>query len=272
MAILRVEKSNPEYGKKNTTTLTLHSSHIGCRHDVSIYHSSGVNPDTPIILLLHGVYGSNWVWMELGGAHLVYEQLKAEGLNDFVLVMPSDGGLWDGSAYLPLKDQGDYEQWIVDDVLTGVIDNIDGVSAQSRVYISGLSMGGYGALRLGTKYPEKFSGISAHSSVTSMADLQQFIDIDVADYQCEFEYEADISYWLEKNKALLPPMRLDCGIEDSLYSSNLQLVEVMTNLGVSFQFDELNGGHEWSYWYHNFKKTLMFFNEIENRFIGIATN
>ncbi|TYK67242.1 alpha/beta hydrolase [Colwellia echini] len=264
MAILRVEKSNPEYGQKNTTTLTLHSSHISGRQDVSIYHSNKVTPNTPIIFLLHGVYGSNWVWMELGGAHLVYEQLKAEGLNDFVLVMPSDGGLWDGSAYLPLKNHGDYEQWIVDDVLTAVIDNIYGVSEQSRLYISGLSMGGYGALRLGAKYPEKFSGISAHSSVTSMADLQQFIEIDVADYQCEFEHEADINYWLAKNKASLPPMRLDCGTEDSLYLSNLQLVETMKNLGVAYQFEELKGGHEWSYWHQNLAKTLLFFNEIEN--------
>ena len=263
MTILRVEKSNPDYSPENTTTLTLHSSSIGRRQDVTIYHSESIDEHTPIVILLHGVYGSNWVWMQLGGAHQVYEQLKQQGLNDFVLVMPSDGGLWDGSGYLPLVEQGDFEKWIVDDVITGVIENINGVSQQSNIYITGLSMGGYGALRLGAKYPCKFKGISAHSSVTSLKDLQQFIENPITDYQCEFEHEADIRFWLNKNNALLAPLRLDCGTDDSLYESNLALCETFDSLKIKYQFEALSGGHEWSYWNKNLAKSLLFFDEIE---------
>ena len=255
MAILRVEKSNSAYSQKNTTTLTLHSSFIEKRENISIYQSGKIGKNTPIIILLHGVYGANWVWMELGGAHLVYDKLKQQGLNDFVLVMPSDGSLWDGSGYLPLTQHGDFERWIVDDVINGVIDNIDGVSKQSNVYISGLSMGGYGALRLGAKYPEKFKGISAHSSVTSLDDLQQFIDNPVADYQCEFEHESDLNHWFEKNAKSLPPLRLDCGSSDSLHLSNLSLCKSFDKLNINYQFESLGGGHEWSYWHKNLVKT-----------------
>ncbi|MBU2872083.1 alpha/beta hydrolase-fold protein [Colwellia sp. E2M01] len=263
MAILRVEKSNPEYTPANTTTLTLYSSNIGGRQDISVYHSGKQTEHTPIIVLLHGVYGSNWVWMQLGGVEKVYEQLKQEGLNDFVLVMPSDGGLWDGSAYLPLSEQGNYEAWIVDDVINGVIDNIDGVSQQSNVYITGLSMGGYGALRLGAKYPTQFKGISAHSSVTSLDDLQQFTDTPVANYQCDFENEADITYWLKKNKDTLPPLRFDCGKDDTLFESNLVLCSAMDKLNINYQFESLSGTHEWAYWHENIVKTFNFFNSIE---------
>ncbi|XQW83423.1 alpha/beta hydrolase [Thalassotalea piscium] len=264
MAILRVEKSNVNYSPINTTTLTLHSTHINRRQDISVYHSGKLSPHTPIVLLLHGVYGSNWVWMQLGGVHEVYEQLKKEGLNDFVLVMPSDGGLWDGSAYLPLSSHGNYEAWIMEDVINGVIENIEGISHESNVYITGLSMGGYGALRLGAKYPDKFKGISAHSSVTSLDDLQQFIDKPIEDYQCEFQYESDISFWLEKNQAQLPLIRFDCGSKDSLYKSNLALCSTLDKFGINYQFDALEGGHEWSYWHNNISKTLLFFNKIEN--------
>ena len=265
MAILRVEKSSSNYCRANTTTLTLHSSFLNKRENITVYHSGEITANTPIVILLHGVYGAHWVWMDLGGAHLVYEQLKQQGMGDFILVMPSDGSLWDGSAYLPLKDHGNFERWIVDDVINGVIDNIDGATSQSNVYLAGLSMGGYGALRLGAKYPSMFNGVSAHSSVTSLADLQQFIDKPVTDYQCEFIQESDLLYWMEKNAEILPPLRFDCGEMDSLYKSNLALCRSLDELNINYCFESLNGGHEWSYWHENLAKTLWFFDSQEPR-------
>lgn len=263
MAVLRVEKSNTSYSRENTTTLTLHSSYLGKRENISVYQSGEITLDTPIIILLHGVYGANWVWMDLGGAHLVYEQLKQQGLSDFILVMPSDGSLWDGSAYLPLVQHGNFERWIVEDVIEAVIDNIEGATQNSNIYISGLSMGGYGALRLGAKYPEKFNGISAHSSVTSLSDLQQFIENPISDYQCEFHQESNLLYWFNLNATKLPALRFDCGKDDSLYHSNLVLKNALNNLEIDFQFEALSGEHEWPYWHQNLAKTLWFFNEIE---------
>ncbi|WP_448248386.1 alpha/beta hydrolase [Thalassotalea agariperforans] len=265
MAVLRLEKSNPDYSRKNTTTFTIHSSYLQSRHDVSVYHQSSDNKDIPIVVLLHGVYGSHWVWMDLGGVHLVYEQLRAQGLSEFILVMPSDGGLWDGSGYLPLNEHGNYDGWIVDDVINTVKANIDQASENSPVYISGLSMGGYGALRLGVKYPDIFSGISAHSSVTSLADLQQFIENPVDDYQCQDEQEANLSYWLTKNSHTLPPIRFDCGTDDTLYQSNLSLVNTMTELAIPHDFEALAGAHEWPYWHKNVAKTLQFFHQLETQ-------
>lgn len=264
MTILRVEKSNSIYARKNTTTITLYSDHIYGRQDMNIYHHLSDKKDIPIVILLHGVYGSSNVWMDLGGAHVVYDQLRAKGLAEFIIVMPSDGGLWDGSGYLPLKGHGNYEKWIVEDVINGVIDNIDSASSSSNIYISGLSMGGYGALRLGAKYPKLFSGISVHSSVTSLTDLQQFIDNPVSDYICEDINEPNISYWLEKNRDDLAPLRLDCGEDDSLYVSNLNLCKTLDDLKIHYEFSSFSGGHEWAYWHKHLATTLKFFNFLES--------
>lgn len=259
MAILRTEVSNPLFTPDNVTLLTLHSSHIDGRRDVSVYGSNSTSNNVPIIILLHGVYGSHWVWMHSGGVHLVYEQLRRSGLHEFLLVMPSDGGLWDGSGYLPLTDQGNYEQWIVEDVITGVCDTISCASERSKVFISGLSMGGYGALRLGAKYPNRFSGISAHSAVTSLADLQTFINHSVAQYQTSFERESELVYWLQKNKTQLPPLRFDCGRDDPLINSNRTLAKSLKDLGINCDYEEFDGGHEWSYWHTHVAQTLRFF-------------
>jgi enterochelin esterase-like enzyme len=264
MAVTRIEKSNPLYARDNTLTLTLHSSHLDRRQDVTVYNAYSSVKNLPIIFLLHGVYGNNWVWMDLGGAHVVYEALRQQGLSEFILVMPSDGGLWEGSAYLPLQ-QGNFEQWITDDVLCAVIQTVDAASVNSRLYISGLSMGGYGALRLGAKYADKFSGISAHSAITQIDDLALFTEKPISQYHTLDEHEADIMYWCKKHSANLPPIRLDCGKQDQLLGSNQRLVNALRAANVEHEYQELEGGHEWPYWHRNLQKTLTFFNKLEKK-------
>ncbi|WP_143873663.1 alpha/beta hydrolase [Catenovulum sediminis] len=267
MSILRLEVSNPKFTPDNTQIVTIHSSHLNRRHDVSYYNTHARGNDLPIIVLLHGVYGNHWVWLNLGGVDLAYKKVKAEfGIQDFILVMPSDGGLFDGSGYLPTHNHGDYESWIVDDVIEASIQTLEQVTEQSRVYISGLSMGGYGALRLGAKYPDKFSAISAHSSITELADLKYFVDTDLTAYQCTNNDESNLLYWMEKQQTKLPPLRLDCGLDDELYQSNLKLIDKMNAAKIPHQFEVFEGGHSWEYWHVHVQKTFRFFNEIESRY------
>ncbi|MGJ8680575.1 alpha/beta hydrolase [Paraglaciecola sp.] len=263
MAVTRIEKSNPKYARKNTVTYTLHSDNLDRRQDVTVYNPYSQATDLPIIVLLHGVYGNNWVWMDLGGAHQVYESLRKQGLSEFVLVMPSDGGIWEGSAYLPLEEQGNFEQWIMQDVIETVTNDLTSVSEKSNLYITGLSMGGYGALRLGAKYAKQFSGISAHSSITQLSDLSLFTDKPLTAYQTADINESDILYWCDKNKKHLPPLRLDCGVSDELIESNRALVKNLNQAKINHQYQEMSGGHEWPYWNTHLVKTLEFFDHIE---------
>lgn len=263
MAVTRIEKTNPEYGRADTMTLTLQSTNLNRRQDVSVYNAYSTQKDLPIVILLHGVYGNHWVWMDMGGAHLVYDSLRQQGLTEFVLVMPSDGGLWEGSGYLPIPNQGDYDKWIVEDVLQGVLESVDSVSDKSNLYISGLSMGGYGTLRLGAKYAHKFKGISAHSSITKVEDLALFVETPIENYQTADSSESDIVYWCQKNKDILPPIRFDCGKDDQLFESNQTLVSQLELANIVFEYQTFEGGHEWPYWHEHLKDTLRFFNEIE---------
>lgn len=269
MAIKRIEVSNPNYSPSKTQFMTVHSSNLEGRHDILIYNpiTSQVNP--PVVMLLHGVYGNSWVWMHLGGVHLVYEQLRAQGLSEFILVMPSDGGYLDGSAYLPLQQGHNYEKWIIDDVKTAVTE-LQGnhVTPQSRWYISGLSMGGYGALRLGSKYPKVFSGVSAHSSITQLSDLSQFTDQELTRYSTSNPAEGDLLHWFIKNQTQLPPVRFDCGIDDQLIESNRWFREKLESLKIHHQYYEFTGEHSWEYWNEHIVKSFLFFNNIETGFVS----
>src|SRR3546814_9304706 len=72
--------------------------------------------DVPIVILLHGVYGSHWAWALKGGAHLTAQRLIDEDtIPPLVLAMPSDGLWGDGSGYVPHRTR-DFERWIVEEV------------------------------------------------------------------------------------------------------------------------------------------------------------
>lgn len=265
MTIKRLEVSNPAYTPDNTQFLTIHSSHLGRRHDVSVYNVNAQGQNVPVIFLLHGVYGNHWVWMHLGGVHLVYEALKrTHHLQEFVLVMPSDGGLQDGSAYLPTK-HGNYEQWLMEDVLDAVIQSVPCVSDSSRIYLTGLSMGGYGALRLGAKYSEQISGISAHSSITKIEQMSDFTITPLELYHCDNKEQNKLLFWFQKNAATLPPLRFDCGTEDPLFTANVELHQNLEKLNIAHQFEAFPGEHSWTYWHQQIEKTFLFFHHLESQ-------
>lgn len=265
MAYQQLEKSNPNYTQANLCLLTIHASSLKGRANVSVYNAYSKSKDVPIVILLHGVYGNNWVWMNLGGAHEVYDQLREgpQGISEMVLVMPSDGNYFAGSAYLPLQGHADYEAWIVEDMLNATIDAIDCISDQSNVYIAGLSMGGYGALRLGAKYASKFAGVSAHSAITQLDQMSEFVNEPLSHYTCSNAHEASIMHWAKKNSTTLPPIRFDCGKADALLKGNRQLSKQLEQLSIPHAYEEFEGQHSWDYWHTHLADTLHFFNNIE---------
>jgi putative tributyrin esterase len=64
----------------------------------------------------------------------------------------------DGSGYVPHKTEN-YERWIVEDVIEVIKEQLPMVTQNSPIFITGLSIGGFGALRLGAKYPSVFCTI-----------------------------------------------------------------------------------------------------------------
>ncbi|MCL1065653.1 alpha/beta fold hydrolase [Shewanella olleyana] len=264
MTVNSLEVSPLTLSSNNFVTITAYSSHLNGRGDISVYRQATQSSNVPIIILLHGVYGSHWVWSQLGGVEQVYQNLRQQGLSEFVLVMPSDGGHYEGSGYLPFQ-HADYESWIVEDVISAVINTQAMCSDKSNIYISGLSMGGYGALRLGAKYPHVFSGISAHSSITHIEDFTNFVDSKTLDSlkQTTDIYAGDVFTTLNQHKSTLAPLRLDCGKDDPLFTANYQLVKRLIKADIDHTFDIFDGGHSWDYWHQHVAKTFAFFANIE---------
>jgi enterochelin esterase-like enzyme len=256
-----IELSSPEFERDGLRFLTFKSPALGRRGDVSLFvPNQAVNKkDIPLALLLHGVYGSHWSWAMNGKAHLTAARLISEGsLPPMMLAMPSDGLFGDGSGYVPHTD-ADYEKWIIEDVVGCIREVFPFISVTSKLFIAGLSMGGFGALRLGAKYADRFCAVSAHSSLTHLDQLERLVKASLTDNIGLSEETVSVFYWLKQNREILPPVRFDCGIYDELIEENRELHRNLQTSDIMHQYFEFSGGHTWDYWQEHLKDTLLFF-------------
>lgn len=259
----KIEWSDPQFEPAHLRFLTFQSPALGGRGDVALFVPEGHDlQDLPLVILMHGVYCSHWAWAMKGGAHLTAAAMIENGdIPPMVLAMPSDG-LWaQGSGYLPHED-ANYEAWIVDDVVGCVTHEVPLLSDSSDVFVAGLSMGGYGALRLGAKYPKRFKGISAHSSVTRFEDIERLVTQRPLPFQFGHPDEWDILHWMKMNRDSLPPVRFDCGLDDGLLEGNRKLRSSLDGLGIEHIYMEFPGAHKWPYWAEHLRHTLTFFGRL----------
>ncbi len=127
-------------------------------------------------------------------------------------------------------------------------------------------MGGYGALYLGAKYPHIFSGVSGHSSVTSLASILKHLDKNEIVFSQEQIDQGDVFCQMQKNRNILPPIRFDCGEGDFLLLENKALHNQLIDAKISHIYQEFKGGHEWPYWREHIRDTLIFFASIEKNY------
>lgn len=258
-----IELSDANYESSGLRFLTIKTPHLKGRGDICIYVPDVAESvkDLPIYILLHGVYGSAWIWAMKGGAHHTAKQMmETSAIKPAVIAMPSDGLWGDGSAYRAHHEK-QFDQWIVNDVIKAVKENIPQASSSNQACIAGLSMGGYGALFLGARYPEVFSAISAHSAITRIEQMALFVEESISSYPQE-SAQSEIVDLFTQNAHILPELRFDCGVDDELIEHNRKLHQQLRDLEIPHIYEEFSGGHEWPYWIKHLRETYRFFDAV----------
>jgi enterochelin esterase-like enzyme len=259
MRFPNAQLSPPIPGNDGLRFLNFRGEALEGRGDVLLYAPPGFESKrgVPLLLLLHGVHGCQWNWWLNGSVDRTASEMLRDGTMSPVLIaMPSDGLWGDGSGYVP-HPHGNYEKWIVDDI-PGCLSELFPQLQRGKFFLAGLSMGGFAAMRLGMKYATRVLGISAHSSVTHVAQLSRFIPYPPEAFQFAGGTDTDLLYWAKTNRALLPPLRFDCGTEDSLIEENRMLHRDLTELRVPHTYEEFRGNHDWPYWTEHVRRTLAF--------------
>jgi len=260
------EISDPTYERDDLRHVTVRSAALGGRGDVTFFVPGALRADAPVPLavLLHGAYGSHWAWALQGGAHHTARRMMAAGtLPPMVLAMPSDGLAADSTAYIAHGDV-DYASWIVRDIKAIAMRVHPAITPASPLCITGLSMGGFGALHLGLRYPEHFAAVSAHSAVTDVARrFGQGLSPSRAEiHRLRADASLSVLHWAKRHRDELPPFRFDCGSDDALCRENRDLASALTAEGIAHTYDEFAGGHDWAYWQTHLEDSLRFFAQV----------
>lgn len=256
-----VELSDQRFETDNLKFITVKTPNLQGRGDICVYVPPGIQQGQtiPIVLLLHGVYGSAWCWAYKAGIHLqANDMIARKEIPPMIIAMPSDGLWGDGSAYLP-HNKRNFEKWIMMDVVDVLVEKIAGATAGSPLFMAGLSMGGFGALRIGAKYGSRFSGIAGHSSITSLWQMKLFVEEDLVNYTQHDQSDEDVFLAFQQYRHHLPPVRFDCGISDQLIESNRKLHRQMEQEDIPHVYEEYAGSHEWPYWEKHIGESLRFF-------------
>jgi enterochelin esterase-like enzyme len=258
----KFEVSDPQYERDGLRNITVKSGHLRGRGDISVFlppQAATSAAPLPVVVLLHGVYGSHWAWTLKGGAHRTAQRLLEEGaIPPMVLAMPSDGLWGDGTAYLE-QQRANYERWIATDVPAAVASILPPPARGGPLFLSGLSMGGYAALRIGAKYGAKtFRAVSAMSSATRLDRMMDFVSEKIEDAGF-LDSETSVLDVILARRNRLPALRFDCGTQDILLQDNRDLHTALDRTGIPHAYQENPGGHDWLYWQKHLADTLRFF-------------
>jgi S-formylglutathione hydrolase FrmB len=126
--------------------------------------------------------------------------------------------------------------------------------------VAGLSMGGYGAIKLALSCPEQYAyciSLSGSLDITRKGrpySIDEWRSIFGFDMHTPLELEGsehDLFWLTEKNKKdglPFPKLYMWCGTEDTLIKSNIEYHELLTRLGIEHTFETSEGSHTWRWW------------------------
>lgn len=224
------------------------SSIIGDERDYFVYTPPSyrnTRVKLPVLYLLHGFSDMANGWTEVGKAHVILDNLIAQGkAKPMVVVMTLGYGIPDyaypgstsrnrpGSG---LENQTKFGKSLLEEVIPAVQKNYRVSNRREDRAIAGLSMGGAEALFIGLNHLETFGSVGAFSSggLPAAKPEDVFADLDA------------------KKASNLKAFYISCGTDDSLIGFHRGFTSWLKEKGFTPVVRETPGGHVWMNWRRN---------------------
>lgn len=217
----------------------------------------------PVLYLLHGFSGnySDWILK-------VPSVKKLSDVYHMVIVCP-DGGFASWYFDSQVSKEWQYETYISKELISYIDSHYSTITNRSGRAITGLSMGGHGALYLAFKHLNLYG---AAGSMSGGVDLRPFSD-SFGIEQVLGKYSEFPQRWEENSVInmiyLLKPNSLaitfDCGSSDFLFQANRALHEKLLERNIPHDFTVRPGSHSWEYWGNSINYQVLFFSRFFNK-------
>jgi len=259
---------------------TFHSALVGRDLNYALYLPPSYDTSTrkyPVLYFLHGLNENEMRWSTRGGADLLLDKLIAEKkTGEFIVAIPA---VDPSSFYTNARSGGaPWEDVVVKEFIPMVESTYRVNATRATRAISGISMGGYGSLKIAMKYPEMFTAVSAHSAAlvpsfdsttVSGRRLDMFKALFDRIYGINFAGPQDLTYWaandpltLAKNTAKFQGMKIyfDCGTEDEygFFDGLKALDDTLTKASYPHESHLYPGMHGWDFAKQHIEQSLLF--------------
>ncbi len=227
----------------------------------------------PVIYLLHGATGDHTSWLEETPEQGLIQRLA--DVYQMIFVLP-DGDPFSFYIDSPWNPESQFETHFTQEVIPFIDNHYRTIADRNGRAITGLSMGGHGALYLSARNPELFAAAGSMSGA---------VDIDVAgwdipeenirgflaqmgqalgqeDLEEDFLSKHSVTNLVDRMKENGIPLIIDCGIDDFLLDANRELNSRLLEAGVPHDYVERPGAHTWEYWGNALPYHVLFISRI----------
>jgi S-formylglutathione hydrolase FrmB len=227
----------------------------------------------PVLYYFHGLGGDEQTLVSGGGWDLIQDLWDRRRIGEFVIAAPSAGR----SFYINSRDgRVRYEDFLIREFFPFIERHYRIAPGRHNRGVTGMSMGGYGALRIALVHPELFGSVSAHSPALIAKLPRGEFSNDSQDsfgvmrlLGSAFGNPFDPAFWERDSpftivRASAKPAGLaiyfDCGTEDDFgfYVGAKAFHELLDSRGIPHEFHLYPGRHDWPYFAEHFPASLKF--------------
>ncbi len=223
----------------------------------------------PTLYLLHGGSGAFSDWHQKVTEPGLVNRMAEE--YNLIIVTP---GVGPSSYYFdsPVMDSVHYETYITAELIPHIDKTYRTLAKKESRAITGLSMGGHGAIMLSAKHPELFVAAGSMSGVMNIDTRLWKVPAEFSTLRRTQQMEMlgqDLTYdspfssytavgLVDKMKANEIALLIDCGVDDFLLETNRQMHQLLLENGTPHDYTERPGAHTWEYWTYALPFHLLF--------------
>jgi enterochelin esterase-like enzyme len=270
----------PQNAGKVIEQLSVKSKILGKEVNYSIYLPPDYTSSErayPVVYLLHGYTDNNTGWLQFGEINRYADKAIADGtIPPMIIVMPNGDSSWYINSY---DGHEKYEDFFIKEFMPAIEKTLRTRTERRYRGVAGLSMGGYGTMIYGLKYPELFGSVAALSAGIYTDEEM----VEMADKKFDTEFGPLFGNGLKGRDRLnnswyansilkiveikpadeLKKVRywIDCGDDDFLTRGNCMLHLALTAKKIPHEFRVRDGAHNWTYWRTGITDALHFIGE-----------